>query len=1372
MAPDSAPRPGWPRRLLRRATTLPFLITAGVLAVLAVAYTLAGFLLVPRLVKTYAPRYVQEQLARRAEIGEVRFNPLLFKFEIEHFRLQEADGRPILGFDRLFVDFELTSLFRKAWTVAKVELDAPRLDASLAQNGRVNIADLLDAFPKGEPSSEPPPRVLLEHAVVRRGTVSFTDLTGRQPQTAVVDPIDVELRHITTVPEDRGPYVIAATLNGGGVVGWEGEVSLVPLRSTGRLGLKGFPLATAWRFVQEDVTVAEPAGALDAEVRYQLAYLDGSTTLKVEGIEVGVTGLALTQRGDAAPLLAFEKIRLAGGFGDLIAREVTVPEILMTRGRVAAAMGKDGVLNWQKLMVAPPASTGAAPPAPPAAAEAATAASKAVSPAAPPDARPWRLALDKIRVEQVALSFTDLRHAAPLDAGVRDLAVDLSAKLEHGPAGLGGKVEGLGVAVTGLAVAQRGDKAPLLALDQFRLAGGRADLGAREVAVSEISLSRGRLAAIMARHGVMNWQILMAPPAGAATAPNTPAAPVAAAARPAAAPGAPRAAPPTASADTRPWRVALGKLRVEHFGLAFTDQSRATPLDVTVGDLAVGLSAKLESGPAGLAGVVDGVGVKLAKVGLQEVAAKTPLATLEQIAIEGGRIDLGRQQISASRVGVNGGGTTIVRAADGSLPLLAMLGPAEPGMPAPGPVPAPASRPAPAPASATGTARRPPPPPAARPWTVALARFDFADHRIGITDRGITPPIQIDVTDLKVSARDLRTDGAKPFPFDASFRIAQGGRFTAQGRAAPDGSTAEVTLALAQLALATAQPYVARTADVELRSGEASTAGKLTYRGGGGRAAVTYAGTVDVNGVNVVEAKTGDPVVAWKALHVDNLRFGLAPDRMEIAEVRLAGLDGKLVIFKDKTVSVAKLMKPAPAPAGGTPAPPSPPAGPPSPAPAAAPPASGTATATSGEPAPGFPVVIERVRIDDGSAHFADLSLVLPFATRIHALNGVIVGLGSDPGSRATVKLDGRVDEFGSVRVEGTLSAYQPKAFTDIAVVFRNVPMSTFTPYSATFAGRRIQSGTMNLDLQYKIERSALVGQNKVALQRLRLGERVESPGATRLPLDLAIAILSDSEGRINIDLPVRGNVDSPQFSYGAVIWQALVTVITRVATAPFRALAGAFGGDTERLQAIVFEPGSDTVPPPEREKLQKVAEMLGKRSQLKLTVHGGYEARMDGEALRSLRVRQDLAQRLEVKLKPGEDPGPVAFDQVKTQRALEAMLTQRGGDKAVADFEKGYEKSTGQKADRASAVLAIVGRGSGDRAFYEALFRRLVETAPLTDAEVKDLGKRRAEAIARALKERAAEVAARVEIGEIEAAGRAERNAIPTRLELGAAGG
>src|SRR5262245_26816476 len=373
------------------------LVTLSVLAVLFVAYTLAGFFLVPRLVAKYVPQYVEQQLKRRAQIGEVRVNPLLLKVDIRNFRLTEADGRPLLGFDRLFVDLEVAkSIVRAAWTFAEIRLEAPRIDAVISADGRMNLAELLDSLPKGEPAKQPsaPPRLLVQHAVVQDGVVSLTDHSHRTPQKAAVQPINVELHNITTLPERRGPYVISATLTGGGVVSWDGQVSLVPVASTGRFDLRGFPLATGWRFVQDDIAIAEPKGALDANVRYQFAYRDGATSLKVEGLEVLLKGLVLTERATNASLLALDEVGVVGVYGDVAARQLTVPEIAVKRGLVAATRARDGTVNWQRLVTTP--ST----PAPPAAAPQPPAPPAAVTKTQPvADARPWQVAVEKVRVD-------------------------------------------------------------------------------------------------------------------------------------------------------------------------------------------------------------------------------------------------------------------------------------------------------------------------------------------------------------------------------------------------------------------------------------------------------------------------------------------------------------------------------------------------------------------------------------------------------------------------------------------------------------------------------------------------------------------------------------------------------------------------------------------------------------------------------------------------------------------------------------------------------------------------------------------------------------------------------------------------------------
>jgi len=364
---------------------------------------------------------------------------------------------------------------------------------------------------------------------------------------------------------------------------------------------------------------------------------------------------------------------------------------------------------------------------------------------------------------------------------------------------------------------------------------------------------------------------------------------------------------------------------------------------------------------------------------------------------------------------------------------------------------------------------------------------------------------------------------------------------------------------------------------------------------------------------------------------------------------------------------------------------------------------------------------------------FSDLSLVLPFAAKVEEFNGSITGISSDPAGAAALKLEGKVGEYGLSNVDGTLKPFQPKAHTDIGVVFRNVELVPLSPYSATFAGRRIATGRVSLDLRYKIENSQLAGNNSVVLERFTLGEAVDSPGAVRLPYDLAIALLTDSDGKISVAVPVKGNIDAPEFSYGHLIWQAVTTVITNIVTAPFRSLFGGSSGDG--LENVAFDAGRATLRPPEREKLKRVAGAIAKRPQLVLVVEGQY-GDADLAALRERDVTLAIAARLGRAPGPGEAPDPVNPLDGRTQRAMEALFTERASAEALAKFVDETEKARGKPVDRANPVLAFAGRGSADADFYQALLRRLNETARVPAESLQQLADARSRAVAGHMKD------------------------------------
>ena len=355
----------------------------------------------------------------------------------------------------------------------------------------------------------------------------------------------------------------------------------------------------------------------------------------------------------------------------------------------------------------------------------------------------------------------------------------------------------------------------------------------------------------------------------------------------------------------------------------------------------------------------------------------------------------------------------------------------------------------------------------------------------------------------------------------------------------------------------------------------------------------------------------------------------------------------------------------------------------------------------------------------------------------------------------------------------------------DIKVVFRNVEMTNLTPYSATFAGRKITSGKLSLDLEYKIKKRQLAGENQVVMDKLTLGERVESPTAMNLPLDLAIAILQDSDGKIDLGLPVSGSLDDPQFSYGKIIWKAITNVLTKIVTAPFRALASLFGGNAEKLEKISFEAGDSVLTPPEREKFNSIKQILGKRPGLALTVHGAWNADIDRPVIQERQLRRAVAEKMGVKLADGEDAGPVSTANAKAQAALETLYAGRFGDAELkslvarwhqANPDKKAEGGAGQMMSRLKGLFAKKEEplSADDLArlkgadLHALIYQSLLAKETVGDEALKALAAKRAQAIVDGLvslgapRERIkAESIARTE---------GEGREVPAKLELGVA--
>ena len=269
---------------------------------------------------------------------------------------------------------------------------------------------------------------------------------------------------------------------------------------------------------------------------------------------------------------------------------------------------------------------------------------------------------------------------------------------------------------------------------------------------------------------------------------------------------------------------------------------------------------------------------------------------------------------------------------------------------------------------------------------------------------------------------------------------------------------------------------------------------------------------------------------------------------------------------------------------------------------------------------------IPKILVSDSAIDFMDESLPITFRTVIGELEGSVDGIDSQAGAAATVDMNGSVDGYAPVALNGTVAPFADTPDLDLNLTFDGVDMALLSPYSATYAGYVIDRGLLDLNLQYALKEDRLKGENSVRIEKLKLGEKIESDKAVDLPLELAIAIMTDSNGVIDISVPVSGDVDNPGFELGGVISKAFMNILTKAITAPFSLLANLVGTEDD-LQRLTFTSGSSVVKESSRNKLNELASALQQRPQLSLVITGRLNLKADRERLQRNTLRMQLEE-------------------------------------------------------------------------------------------------------------------------------------------------
>lgn len=503
--------------------------------------------------------------------------------------------------------------------------------------------------------------------------------------------------------------------------------------------------------------------------------------------------------------------------------------------------------------------------------------------------------------------------------------------------------------------------------------------------------------------------------------------------------------------------------------------------------------------------------------------------------------------------------------------------------------------------TAAAAAAKTPPPPATSASAAAGAaapagslqwqidRLHCEACQVRWQDGTVQPAVQLALQQATLTAGPLSQDLSKPIDLELAGRL--GGPLKLKAQVQPQPLKGQVTLDVDGVALAPLQPYLAPYVNLRLIAGQAGAAGQLVFDSPG--PALRYRGRLAVSGLKTQDGVTGTDFVAWRTLAFDDLDLRLPagdqPPEADLGRVRLDGLRARVILHPDAHLNLADVPKRSPAEAVSLTSP-------------------GTA-ASSPAAARSAPAHAERPRlrwrnvaIADGNVHFTDNFIRPNYSAQLTRLQGQISALDAARPEPARVSLTGALDDGAPVRIAGSVNPLAQPLYLDMEGSARGIALTRLSAYSARYAGYTIDKGTLTMTVRYHVEQGKLDAENQLFLDQFNFGEKVESAEATSLPVRLAVALLKNRRGEIDVRLPITGTLDDPQFSVGGLLWRAFVNLLTRVATAPFALLGG---GDAGSLDRVDFAPGSAELDDTARKGLDKLAGQLEERPELKLDITG-----------------------------------------------------------------------------------------------------------------------------------------------------------------------
>ncbi|MDY7032172.1 MAG: DUF748 domain-containing protein [Thermodesulfobacteriota bacterium] len=599
--------------------------------------------------------------------------------------------------------------------------------------------------------------------------------------------------------------------------------------------------------------------------------------------------------------------------------------------------------------------------------------------------------------------------------------------------------------------------------------------------------------------------------------------------------------------------------------------------------------------------------IDLASLVLRKAEEKEPFVTIPAFSVGGTDLGLADREFSVGEIRTKGGLIHCQRYKNGDLNLTTLV-----------------------PSSEEKSNRTEEATPKEKQWKFSLEKVRVGDYSVKMEDATCIEPMKLVLDNIRFDANDISSKKNTRGAIGFHCRLNKKGTFSAKGSVGITPLFSNVNILMNDLSVDLAQPYISEKIHIIITDGRLSTKGNLSM-GSSNKEGITsvYKGEMALNDFICVDKMYADDLIKWKSLHFGDMDIGFNPSYIHIGRISLTDLFAHLIVSPDGKMNVKSIF-----------------------------------TEKKDKESPEVKekgqtfesIQIREVTLQGGHIGFLDKSIKPSFSTALQDIQGYITGLTSEETKKADVFFKGKIDNQSPLEITGTINPLKEELFADVNAAFKDIELSPLTPYSGKYVGYTIAKGKLSIDLDYFIDKKELDSKNHFFIDQLTFGDKTESPEATNLPVQFGVSLLKNRNGEIDLNLPVSGTIDDPEFKVGKIILKMVINLLVKAATSPFALLGAVFGGG-EELSALEFDYGRSNISQKGRKRLDTLIKVLYERPALQLDIEGHVDIEQDREGLRQYMFNKKLqAQKLKQMVKKGLQSVPVDEVQIESHEYEEYL--------------------------------------------------------------------------------------------------------------------